>query len=147
VGTNMKFENGFYIWTKGERATLGHMGFFDTHEFDCRCTYSDCAEQRVSSKLINRLENVRIEHRGPVVVTNGFRCHKHQADLTNNPNVETVQNSQHLLGNAADITSNRVRELGQLLPRYFHAIGTGLHGFHVDTRDDKERRWTYSKGL
>lgn len=51
--------------------------------------------------------------------------------------------SQHELGNAADITSMSFKRLGEMLPEEFNAIGTGRTFYHVDTRDDKERRWSY----
>lgn len=143
----MKTEAGYYIWNKGEHLPLGR--HYTTTEFNCRCTRPECVEQRVSVWLVEELDLSREELRSAISVTNGFRCKPHQAELTQDPNVETVTNSQHPLGNAADITTHPLEHdnLYPILVRRFKAIGTGKRGYHVDSRQDKVRRWNYSKGL
>lgn len=144
----MRKEGGYFIWNKGDRGSLSPHFFMQ--EFVCHCTYPECVEQRISEDLIERLDVSRDHYGDAILVTNGYRCKRHQKDLTSDPNVETVKNSQHVLGNAVDIepvTKLHMAIFPLTLNMYFKAIGTGLRGFHVDTRDDKMRRWTYSKGL
>lgn len=137
----MRIENGYYIWDKSEKHQLGK--YFSTEEFECRCRYPDCKEQRLSVVLIERLDKVREAFRAPILGTNGYRCKQHQADLTRNPDVETVPNSTHTLGHAADITCTRLPDLDKHLPKHFKAIGTAKTFRHVDIRGPKVRRWNY----
>ena len=104
----------------------------------------------ISVSLIAKLEHVRAAS-GPLDITSGYRCPEYQELLTKDPSVETVLQSQHTLGHAADIRlanssatlfqfSNLLQECG----KYFLAIGQGRRFLHVDERVDKVRRWYYS---
>lgn len=85
--------------------------------------------------LLTKLDHLRCEIGAPIIVTSGYRCPLHNA------NVGGVKNSQHVLGNAADIVCNAVsvatlaskaKELG------FDGIGVyPKSGFvHVDCRSN-----------
>ncbi len=137
----MRIENSYYIWNKSECHQLST--HFSTEEFECHCRYPECKEQRLAVALVDRLQLVRDSFRSPIVVTSGFRCKRHQMDEMNNPKVETVPNSTHTLGNAADITCTRMSELDKYLPTHFKAIGTARTFRHIDLRDDRVRRWNY----
>jgi uncharacterized protein YcbK (DUF882 family) len=130
----------YRVWKKGE---LWVSEYFDSEEFECQCSYPDCIEQRIAEELIDKLEGCRREVGKPVVVTSGFRCDKHQADLSNTPGIKTVAKSTHPLGHAADIKCRLMTPLRAAVESRFKAIGVARTFLHVDLRDDKKRRWTY----
>ena len=93
------------------------------------------------------MQELRNELGAQIHVTSGFRCKGKQADLSA-AGYETAQNSLHLLGMAADIRTGKhsgveiesaARKVG------FKAVGVAATWIHVDVRQDKERRWFYSK--
>jgi uncharacterized protein YcbK (DUF882 family) len=150
----MRIENGYFIWNKGEREKLSE--YFSTNEFDCLCHYNDCVEQRISKDLINKLTLVRIENKGPLYVTSGFRCGNHQQDLRNQLNkgksnltVVASKVSQHELGNAADISPRigTIAKLRSIVESVFDNIGLAKTFLHVDIRpkkqDGSKRIWNY----
>lgn len=111
------------------------MKWFKEKEFACRC----CGELPLPSKMNvealvrNVLDPVREAYGRPIVVNSGYRCDKHNAA------VGGVKNSQHLVGQAADIVpvqgsklkvqgdgSSRIREFEndlQLLARLIKENG------------------------
>ncbi|WP_279279253.1 D-Ala-D-Ala carboxypeptidase family metallohydrolase [Sporotomaculum syntrophicum] len=67
---------------------------FAETEFACRC----CGLVRVNPRLVHLLEQLREQLGGkPVVITSAYRCATHHRA------VGGARQSQHLLGNAADI--------------------------------------------
>lgn len=94
--------------------------------------------------VIVLLDKVREEFGEAIVVTSGYRDEQH------NKRVGGAKASQHLTGKAADIrpkdsNKEKLDKLYDICCKYFKAVGDGRkRGFvHVDTRDDKERRWDY----
>lgn len=77
------------------------MKYFDEKEFVCRCCgrIPDEARLNVEALVENVLDPARQMFGGPVVVNSGYRCPKH------NKTVGGVANSQHMKGEAADITT------------------------------------------
>lgn len=141
----MRKENGFYIWNRGEDAPVGTLGHFSTLELACHCNYTDCVEQRVSEKLINRLENVRLEYDAPIFINRAYSCLKHQADLVGaGLQAADPAKSMHPKGEAADIRARLMTKLVPIVERYFQAIGLAPTWLHCDTRP-KDVRWTYTK--
>lgn len=114
---------------------MGLFKHFKIDEFDCSC----CGKNWVNPALIKELDKVRTELGLPIKVVSGYRCPAH------NKAVGGVKDSQHVLGQAADITCSDLEKLWEILPKYFQAIGDGrAKGFiHVDRRGPKVRRWVY----
>lgn len=141
---NIKIENGYYTWKKGDALWLNN--WFKTSEFSCQCIHKECVDQKLSVELLNRLTDIREEVKSPMRIHSGFRCRAHQEDIRNS-GVSTVvaKNSTHELGNAADISVSRLitAELVNVAAKKFHSIGIALNFIHVDLRDDKTRRWKY----
>jgi zinc D-Ala-D-Ala carboxypeptidase len=144
---NMKIENGYYIWNRGEK--FSPSPFFQLREFECLCLRKDCLEQRISVELLSRLTKLRRAYGAPVVVTSAYRCKRHQTELRDK-GLQTAKGiSTHELGDAADIqpfTAYSALLMGSLLmeaEKLFKAVGVAKSFLHVDLRDDKERRWRY----
>lgn len=133
-------------WIKGSQGQLSL--HFSRREFECHCSYKDCTTQTIDAELIKKLETVHALMCKPILITSGYRCSKHQKDLSANPAIETANGtSQHELGKAADITWPKFDSLltnKHIVETEFKATGWGKHFVHVDLRLDKERRWSYS---
>lgn len=67
---------------------------FNPEEFACKC---GCGLKEVSPKLIELLEVIRKYANAPITIVSGRRCPAHNKECGG------AKNSQHLLGNAADI--------------------------------------------
>lgn len=110
-----------------------------THaEFACRC----CGEITVNPMLLAALEELRTVLGGiPIHVNSGYRCEKHNAEVGGKPN------SQHLVGNAADIRLDGVSPLDvakaakQVAAFRRGGIGVYRSFTHVDVREDGPARW------
>lgn len=77
---------------------------FKEEEFICKC--GKCKEVPVHMKesliyLCQQLEKIRF-FTGPIIINSGVRCQAH------NKKVGGVKNSQHILGNAADIRATEI---------------------------------------
>lgn len=123
---------------------------FKGSEFHCQCNFPNCTKTWVSNDLLTKLQLVRDEFDGPLLITSAYRCSEHQAALRNNPILKTSKNkSTHEMGCAVDVrpvnhTTDSMDELFIILGRHFKSIGIAVNFFHVDTRLDKEkRRWKY----
>lgn len=118
---------------------------FNSKEFECPC--SVCDIQKISSKLLEKLEIVRETYGRAIRITSGYRC------LDHNKAVGGKENSSHMDGIAVDITPQllNVDELDALYEvcyNVFDNIGDGRskHFIHVDDRDPKptgKRHWVY----
>ena len=141
---NIKTQDGYYIWKKGD--TLWLNSWFKTNEFSCQCKHKECIDQKISIELINRLTDIREEVKSPMRIHSGLRCSAHQEDIRKS-GVSTVvaKKSTHELGNAADISVSKLitAELVNVAAKKFFSIGIALNFIHVDLRDDCKRRWTY----
>ena len=73
---------------------------FKIQEFVCRCGCEMPAEarQNIEALVANVLDPLRDEYGKPIYVNSGYRCEKHNAA------VGGVPKSQHMLGQAADIS-------------------------------------------
>lgn len=110
------------------------MRYFVISEFACK----HCGElppQGINKVLLEKLDELRARIGAPIIVTSGYRCPEHNAA------VGGVPNSQHVLGNAADIVCSAVSvdELADAAAAIgFDGIGRYYSdGFvHVDCRDN-----------
>lgn len=136
----MRTENGYYIFDKGTDELSSH--HFKLGEFECQCVYPECKDQRISLELLSKLEAMRVAFGQPITITSGYRCEKHQKDMAE-LGFQTAKNSQHCLGNAADIQAKLMTPLLSEAKNHFKAIGIASRFLHVDLRSDKERRWYY----
>lgn len=116
---------------------------FNSREFVCQCGI--CKPQKISTELLDKLQQLREVMGVPLKITSAYRCVNRQAALVKNPNIQTVQNSQHTLGNAVDIACKDLDKLFEEAKKLFMAVGDGRSkGFiHVDIRKDKQRVWLY----
>lgn len=111
---------------------------FDSSEFACKdgCGgLNDGAD--IDPKLVDVLEAMRQLIGKPLVLSCGYRCPKHNAE------VGGVWNSQHVYGKAADVQTpdgSTPRELADAAD-VAGADGIGVYnwGVHVDVRGEKAR--------
>lgn len=134
----------YFVWDRGTWARLSDR--FTTREFECQCANASCQVQRLNVKIIHKLQIIREALGAPIKVTSGYRCKAHQKALESTPGIETVSVSQHVLGNAADISVDKslFTKLLMLAESNFLAVGIGKSFLHVDLRGPKVRRWSYS---
>lgn len=110
---------------------------FDADEFVCHCCGKGA--DKIDPKLIELLERLRTLAEAPIHINCGYRCPKH------NREVGGVDNSQHVLGTAADIyipklsfvqTEHLVKTLPFDGTGFYPPIEQGGAWFiHVDVRD------------
>lgn len=102
---------------------------FNAMEFVCHC---GCDESIISFELIRCLQKVRNIIELPIIILSGYRCKKH------NRKIGGALKSQHLLGNAADITvvGKEIDELYNICDPYFTGLARyDYKGFiHCDVR-------------
>jgi uncharacterized protein YcbK (DUF882 family) len=119
---------------------------FSKSEFACKCGCGFGAKDGdVSAGLVVLLEKIRQDVGGPVRLTSGCRCEKHNRD------VGGVDHSVHTLGEAADIQVEGGRYRFMVAQSAFShdAEGVGIaKGFvHVDVHDGSSKprpsSWSY----
>lgn len=111
---------------------------FSKSEFACKG--KDCCggEAKLNYDLVSVLQRLRNHFSASVKITSAYRCSIH------NKRVGGVWNSQHKLGNAADIQVSGVEPSvvqGYLLSTYPDSLGIGRYNTftHVDVRPYKAR--------
>ena len=116
--------------------------FFRDDEFKCPC----CGESNMDEDFIERLDGLRAYCNFPFVITSGYRCPAHNAEVSS-----TGNNGPHTLGKAADIQASgeRAYDLITLARSYgFTGIGMAKTFVHLDTctKDERPSRptaWPY----
>ena len=133
-------------WNRGESRALSPN--FSTTEFTCQC--GSCGPQQIESDLITKLEALRAAIGTGIQINSGYRCAAHQAELLASGNFETVKNSTHVLGHAADIRPIKLGIMDTFLAeaaKQFASIGIAHTWLHCDLRpghpDGTPRRWYY----
>jgi len=70
------------------------LAHFKREDFACPC----CGENKISRDLVEKLERVRnVYYRAPLIVSSGYRCAKHEAEVGGT-------GANHPLGLAVDLT-------------------------------------------
>lgn len=108
---------------------------FKVSEFKCKC--GKC-ETKLDKELLSVLELVRLRFGQPVIITSGYRCPTHNA------NVGGASKSKHMEGIAADIKVKNTSPdtvyayLDEIYPTSY---GVGLYKswVHIDVRPNKAR--------
>jgi len=114
--------------------------YFNSSEFKCKCSYKSCTKTLIDIEHLDQLIALR-EEIGPIKITSGFRCKKHNKD------VGGIPTSQHTKGTATDIQSSRLkaRLLADLIDEGYTFNGVGSYDTftHIDSRANKIARWRF----
>lgn len=119
---------------------------FHSSEFNCSC--DQCSITIVDSSLVEKLELLRSSLGSSLSIHSGYRCAHKQQQLRIQGYDTAVGTSSHERGQAADVGNGVTpgHELEDLARKAgFRAVGTAPTWIHVDTRDDKDRKWSYKK--
>lgn len=120
---------------------------FKESEFKCKCGCNTIIHP--PAKLLNVLESIREFYKEPVIITSGYRCPKHNA------NIGGALKSRHTFGDAVDIRVKNVPTKilhNHVMKCYYEDEELGVafkenknnkyQGFvHIDTW--KKRTWKY----
>ena len=115
--------------------------YFTREEFKCKCggLYCDGYPAEIDMNMVKIADEIRARIGKPISINSGLRCKTH------NDNVGGVSNSQHLLGNAADLgcpngcTPAQMAAIAEKIMGNTGGIGTCSWGMHIDTRSTKSR--------
>ena len=130
-----------------ENSTDGNTGtvwdeikYFKKQEFACKCgKYCNGYPAEIDMNMVKIADQIREKIGKPITINSGLRCKTH------NSNVGGVSNSQHLLGNAADLgcpagcTPAQMASIAEEIMGDTGGIGTYSWGIHIDTRATKSR--------
>jgi uncharacterized protein YcbK (DUF882 family) len=119
------------------------VNYFKREEFKCPC----CGEIKVSDELLHRLNMARDIYGKAMVVSSGYRCPKHNAE------VGGVPSSAHMTGDAADIRCYGVFDRYNMINAFYNAsflrIGIAESFIHVDVSlnpvHPQNVVWVYAK--
>lgn len=106
---------------------------FTILDFTCLC----CETCYVQGQLLKTLEELRRVVAGPIIVSSGYRCAKHNADIAN-----SSKNSAHIKGLAADLYCPELlaTELYKQADKLFRGVGLYHSWVHVDMAE-RIARW------
>ena len=130
-----------------ENSTDGNTGtvwdeikYFKKQEFACKCgKYCNGYPAEIDMNMVKIADKIRNRIGKPITINSGLRCKTHNA------NVGGVSNSQHLLGNAADLgcpigcTPAQMDAIAEEIMGDTGGIGIYSWGIHIDTRSTKSR--------
>ena len=119
-------------------------GHFSDKELVCRC---GCGKQYMRIGFMSLVESLRMAYDKPMIVTSGYRCSKHNSDVST-----TGRHGPHTTGQAIDVAvsgrnAHRLLSLG--LQFGFTGIGIKQNGdnrlIHLDNlMIDYPRPWVWS---
>jgi hypothetical protein len=114
---------------------------FKIDEFKCPC----CGKAEMSEKHLEMIDKARDLADVPFVITSGYRCPEHNAE------VGGKANSEHVTGEGSDIKAVGSRErfkiIDGLIAAGFTRIGIGADFIHAGSDETKSPDvcWTYYK--
>lgn len=118
--------------------------YFTNSEFACKCGRDNCdALTQPNQDLVAKLNGMRETLGRSIVINSGLRCKSYNAK------VGGVSDSQHVLGEAADLKVPGSRDRFKLVEAAYQAgfrrIGVGKTFVHVDVGEhaDQEVLWLY----
>ena len=109
--------------------------YFQRAEFACQC---GCGFDTVDYELLRCLTYIREHFEKPVIINSACRCESHNAAVGGS------DNSQHLVGRAADIRVSGIEPaIVQELAHNMECGGVGSYDTftHIDTRSNAQARW------
>lgn len=104
-------------------------------DFACKC---GCGENLIKDEIVKLCNEIQNEVGGSLTINSGYRCKTH------NSSVGGKSNSQHLLGNAADISCSNIPNLKKVCKRMQAASkigGLGLYPTFVHIDIGSHRSW------
>ena len=117
---------------------------FSKSELACKC----CGELVIDERFLDSLELLRFVYNKPIIVTSGYRCPKHNSEVSH-----TGETGPHTTGKAVDIRCNGQETyfLVKIAIMFgFTGIGISQKGkgdsrfIHLDTLPDhRPRIWSY----
>jgi len=114
---------------------------FKLEEFACPC----CGQVHMNEEFLLKLDDLRDRCRFPFVITSGYRCEKHNAEIGG------VKDSAHVKGLAVDIAvssgSQRFDIISNGLLLGITRFGPAKKFIHIDNDISKIQNvlWTYDK--
>ena len=118
-------DDNFHYWSSGDN--IQFTDHFNSKEFES----PESDKHMISKDLVEKLESLRTQYGKSITITSGYRTKEHNAK------VGGVENSQHVLGKAADLTARDLDKVYELAIKIFNAIGDGRKKgkfIHVDVR-------------
>lgn len=115
---------------------------FDSTEFLCKCGCGQGGDS-MNMTFVHKLERARTLAETSFVITSGYRCAEY------NRKVGGTSDSDHLVGNAADIAAQNSTKkfaiVNALMEEGFTRIGDGEDFVHVDNSITKAQKvmWYY----
>ena len=118
--------------------------YFSEAETQCHC---GCGGNKVNPLLLEMLDKLREMIGGPIYLSCAYRCPEHNAEIPG-----SVPNSQHVLGNAADVLVPDYPHCHTVEQLAWYAEQCGFDGIgmyyddefvHVDVRDGGKSPGTY----
>lgn len=105
---------------------------FTIDEFKCKC---GCGENQIDVTLIDLLEAGRIKLGFPFVITSGYRCQKHNAEVSS-----TGKDGPHTTGCAVDIAIHGFKAFALIT----WALSTGrITGIGINQRGNMAKRFVH----
>lgn len=120
------------------------MKYFKMEEFACKC----CGKIIMDSKFLEILDSIREEYGKPLKVTSGYRCPKHNQEVSS-----TGPNGPHTTGKAVDLQCSGTDAYKLTEIAYKHGITgigvrqSGLHPsrfMHFDILEGATRPWIWT---
>lgn len=105
-------------------------------DFTCKC---GCGKNFINNDIVDICNDINRQIVIPLTINSGYRC------ATHNSNIGGETNSQHLIGNAADITCSNMTKLKDICKAMWSNNkigGIGLYSNFVHVDKGPHRSWS-----